>query len=161
MPEAAGGFSDLTVREFLTFCAQARNIYGSDCHQAIEDIAERTSLSPALGKPMGALSKGWRQRAWFAQAVLHKPSALILDEPTDGLDPGQKVHIRDFIREISAGTAIILSTHILQEAEEVCNRVIIINEGTVVTDQPIDNLLDRSGRLAPAFADLTASRSAA
>ena len=110
---------------------------------------------------MRTLSKGWRQRAWFAQAVLHKPAALILDEPTDGLDPGQKDHIRAYIREISAGTAIILSTHILAEAEELCSRVIILTEGTIVKDEPIGALLDKTGRLAPAFADLTASRSAA
>lgn len=161
MPEAAAGFPDLTVREFLCFCAEARRIKRTDIQQTLEDVADRTSLSPALNKPMGALSKGWRQRAWFAQALPHKPSALILDEPTDGLDPGQKDLIRDYIREISSSTAIILSTHILQEAEELCNRVIIINEGALVTDQPLDDLLDKSGSLAPAFASLTAARSAA
>lgn len=161
MPEAAGGFSDLTVREFLTFCAEARQISNSDPQKIIEDVAERTQLSPALNKPMRTLSKGWRQRAWFTQAVLHEPAALILDEPTDGLDPGQKDHIRNYIREISSSTAIILSTHILQEAEELCNRVIIITEGIIVKDQPIGELLDEKGRLASAFADLTTSRSAA
>lgn len=161
MPEAAGGFSDLTVREFLTFCAEARQLSGSDIQNTIEEISERTQLSPALPKPMRTLSKGWRQRAWFTQSVLHHPPALILDEPTDGLDPGQKDHIRAYIREISAKTAIILSTHILQEAEELCNRVIIIANGQIVKDAPIGDLLDKTGRLGEAFADLTATRSAA
>ncbi len=161
MPEAAGGYADLTVREFLTFCAEARRLSGPSTHQAIAEVSERTQLTPALHKPMRTLSKGWRQRAWFAQSVLHKPPALILDEPTDGLDPGQKDHIRDYIREISTSTAIILSTHILQEAEELCNRAIIITEGTIVKDEPIGALLDKTGRLAPAFAELTSTRSAA
>ncbi len=161
MPEAAAGFSDLTVCEFLAFCAEARQIPRSNIHQIIEQVSERTQLSPALSKPMRTLSKGWRQRAWFAQSVLHEPAALILDEPTDGLDPGQKDHIRNYIREISANTAIILSTHILQEAEELCNRVIIINDGAIVKDETIKMLLDKTGRLAPAFAAPTTTRSAA
>ncbi len=157
MPEAAGGFPDLTVREFLTFCADARQFSAREADKAIEDIAESTLLSPALDKTFRTLSKGWRQRAWFAQAVLHGPSALILDEPTDGLDPGQKDHIRDYIRKISEHTAIILSTHILQEAEELCTRVIIIADGTVVKDSPIGTLLDETGRLGQTFAELTAA----
>ncbi len=161
MPEAAGGFSDLTVLEFLTFCAEARQMSGPDARNAITQVGERTFLTPAFNKPMRTLSKGWRQRAWFAQAVLHSPSALILDEPTDGLDPSQKDHIRDYIREISATTAVIFSTHILQEAEELCDRVIIITQGRVVKDDKIESLLDKTGRLAPAFAQLTAPPSAA
>lgn len=161
MPEAAAGFSDLTVWEFLMFCAEARRKFGPDARRIVDEVSERTFLAPALNKPMRTLSKGWRQRAWFAQAVLHKPSALILDEPTDGLDPGQKDHIRDYIREISGTTAIILSTHILSEAEELCDRVIIINEGAIVKDEPIATLLDQTGRLAPAFAALTSIPSAA
>ena len=161
MPEAAGGFSDLTVREFLTFCGETRQIPPSDVQSIIEEISERTQLAPALTKPMRTLSKGWRQRAWFTQAVLHQPAALILDEPTDGLDPGQKDHIRSYIREISPQTAIILSTHILQEAEELCSRVIIIAGGQMVKDAPIGELLDQKGRLGAAFADLTAAAQAA
>ncbi len=159
MPEAAGGFADLTVLEFLTFCAEARQMSGQDTRDAIAQVGERTFLTSAFNKPMRTLSKGWRQRAWFAQAVLHSPSALILDEPTDGLDPGQKDHIRDYIREMAAKTAVIFSTHILQEAEELCDRVIIITQGRVVKDDKITSLLDKSGRLAPAFAQLTAADS--
>ncbi len=157
MPEAAGGFPDLTVREFLTFCADARRFSAVQARQAIEEISESTLLTPALDKTFRTLSKGWRQRAWFAQSVLHNPSALILDEPTDGLDPGQKDHIRDYIRKISERTAIILSTHILQEAEELCTRVIIIADGVIAKDAPISALLDGAGRLGQAFAELTAT----
>lgn len=157
MPEAAGGFPDLTVREFLTFCAEARRYSPPQARQAIAEVSDSTLLTSALDKPFRALSKGWRQRAWFAQAVLHEPSALILDEPTDGLDPGQKDHIRNYIRQISGHTAIILSTHILQEAEELCSRVIIIAEGNIVKDAPLSALLDDRGRLSHTFATLTAA----
>lgn len=161
MPEAAAGFPDLTVYEFLTYCAGARGLARAEAHDAIEAVGERTLLSSAFNKPMRTLSKGWRQRAWFAQAVLHGPRVLILDEPTDGLDPGQKEHVRSYVREISSNTAIILSTHVLQEAEELCDRIVLICNGHVVKDAPINDLLDKNGRLAPAFAELTTSANAA
>ncbi|MGI9463472.1 MAG: ABC transporter ATP-binding protein [Aestuariivirgaceae bacterium] len=161
MPEAAVGFGNLTAREFLLYCAQARGMSGSSARDAITSVAQRTALQPALDEEMRKLSKGWRQRAWFAQAVLHDPPVLVLDEPTDGLDPGQKAHVRSFVREIASGKAIILSTHILEEAEELCDRVIIISAGKIVADAPTASLLDGKGRLAPTFADLTETRPAA
>lgn len=161
MPEAAAGFGNLTVGEFLLYCAQSRGISGTLAIDAIDQIAEQTELQPALGKVMRSLSKGWRQRAWFAQAAMHDPPVLILDEPTDGLDPGQKTHVRNFIRDIAATKAIILSTHILEEAEELCDRLIIIAAGKIVADVPTSALLDNKGRLAGSFAELTQSRPAA
>lgn len=159
MPEAAAGFSDLTVHEFLVYCAGARGMNSNQSHEAIDNVGSSTLLSEAFHKPMRTLSKGWRQRAWYAQAVLHNPDTLILDEPTDGLDPGQKEHVRNHIRGMSIDTAVILSTHVLQEAEELCDRIVIITDGLVVRDAPIKELLDSSGRLAATFAELTASHS--
>ena len=119
-------------------------------------MSEETTLNAALAQRIRTLSKGWRQRAWFAQAMLHDPPVLILDEPTDGLDPNQKAHVRELIKSIAPRKAIILSTHILEEAEEICDRVIFIAGGQIVADDTPKKLADRKGRLANAFQRLTA-----
>ena len=155
LPEAATGFPQLTVGEFLKFSGEARGMWGKDLIQAIDRTAARIELRPALDQRMAELSKGWRQRAWLAQALLHDPLVLILDEPTDGLDPRQKDRTRAMIRDVAAEKAIILSSHILEEAEELCDRVIIIAGGKIVADQPTSALIDEHGRLAPAFRHLT------
>lgn len=157
LPEAAAGFPDLTVREFLMFCAEVRGLWGVQRRSGIDRASEATDLTSALDLKMATLSKGWRQRAWFAQAILHDPPVLIFDEPTDGLDPNQKAHIRQFIRAIAPTKSIILSTHILEEAEEICDRVIIIANGGLVADDTCKSLADRKGRLAQSFHRLTAS----
>ena len=154
LPEAAGGFPHLTVQEFLVFCGESRNLFGQDLRGAIDKVCSLIDLEDALNKPMKSLSKGWRQRAWLAQAILHDPPVLILDEPTDGLDPIQKEQVRALIRSISAKKAIILSTHILEEAEEICTRAIIIADGRIVTDDTPKNLADDKGRIAAAFRKL-------
>jgi ABC-2 type transport system ATP-binding protein len=155
LPEAATGFAHLTVREFLAYCGECRGIRGALLGAAIARTAEAARLDPALDKKMKTLSKGWRQRAWFAQAILHDPPVLILDEPTDGLDPGQKDHVRELIRAAASDKAIIISTHILEEAEEVCDRAVVIAEGRIVADRACADLADRQGRLAGAFRRLT------
>ena len=104
---------------------------------------------------MRILSKGWRQRAWLAQAILLDPPVLILDEPTDGLDPNQKDRVRALIRSIAPEKAIILSTHILEEIEEICDRVFIIAGGRIIADDTPGNLADANGRLGSAFRRLT------
>ncbi len=156
LPEAAGGFPNLTVGEFLAFCGEARGINGARLAAAVAKVCERIDLGEALHIPMRELSKGWRQRAWFAQAILHNPPVLILDEPTDGLDPNQKEHVRDLIRAVAPTTAILISTHILEEAEEICTRAIVIADGRIVADDTPAGLADARGRLAGAFRDLTA-----
>jgi ABC-2 type transport system ATP-binding protein len=156
LPEAAAGFPNLTVREFLIFCAEARGLRGRAARDAIAVTAERIVLAPALDRTMKELSKGWRQRAWLAQAILHDPPALILDEPTDGLDPNQKRVVRDYIRAVAPTKAILLSTHILEEAEEVCTRAIIVRAGRIVADDHPAALADAHGRLASTFERLTA-----
>ena len=154
LPEAAGGFPHLTVREFLTFCGESRGLTGFLLSEAIEKTCSLIDLGNALDKSMKSLSKGWRQRAWLAQAILHDPPILILDEPTDGLDPLQKENIRNLIRSVAPDKAIILSTHILEEAEEICNRAIIITGGQVVADDTPRNLANVEGRIGDAFSKL-------
>jgi ABC-2 type transport system ATP-binding protein len=155
LPEAPNGFSRLTVREFLSFCGQARGLYRKNLGLAIDQACQRIDLGPALQRPLAELSKGWRQRAWLAQAILHEPQVLVLDEPTDGLDPNQKEVVRRLVREMAVDRTIVLSTHILEEAEELCDRVVIMANGCLVADDPVTTLLDASGRLGAAFARLT------
>ena len=155
LPEAPNGFARLTVREFLSFCGQARGLYRKSLGLAIDQACQRIDLGPALQRPLAELSKGWRQRAWLAQAILHEPQVLVLDEPTDGLDPNQKEVVRRLVREMAVDRTIVLSTHILEEAEELCDRVVIMANGCLVADDPVTTLLDASGRLGAAFARLT------
>jgi ABC-2 type transport system ATP-binding protein len=155
LPEAASGFSDLTCREFLGYCAEARGLWGRARNGAVARVAETLNAGAVLDQRLGTLSKGWRQRAWLVQALLHEPPALLLDEPTDGLDPIQKIELRRFLRTIAAERAILMSTHILEEAEALCDRLIIIRDGQVVADASREALLDRSGRLGAVFERLT------
>ena len=151
LPEAAGGYPHLTVREFLIYCGESRGLFGQYLRVSINDICSMIDLESALDRPMKTLSKGWRQRAWLAQAILHDPPVLILDEPTDGLDPLQKEQVRTLIHTIAPKKAIIFSTHILEEAEVICTRAIIITNGRLVADDTPENLTDENGRMASEF----------
>ena len=156
LPEAAAGFSRLTVDEFLRFCGESRGLTGRALGAAVDRVTERVHAGDARGALLGELSKGWRQRAWLAQALLHDPPALILDEPTDGLDPTERRRIRALLREeVSRDKAILLSTHVLEEAEEIATRAIFIARGRIVADEVPARLMDERGRLAPAFHRLT------
>ncbi|MGI9387791.1 MAG: ABC transporter ATP-binding protein [Methyloligellaceae bacterium] len=159
LPETATGFAHLTVRQFLTFCAEVRGLWGKNCKTAIIGVGESTQLTPALDRKIGTLSKGWRQRAWFAQALLHDPPVLILDEPTDGLDPNQKLHIHQFLQDRAAHKTIILSTHNLEEAEAICGRVIIISEGRIKADAQKADLVEDYSGLKSAFHHFTGYKS--
>ncbi|MAH83580.1 MAG: hypothetical protein CBB68_04370 [Rhodospirillaceae bacterium TMED8] len=154
LPESASGFPHLTVYEFLKFVGEARGLRDTILESAIQNVSANIELLPAINKPLADLSKGWRQRAWLAQALIHDPPILILDEPTDGLDPLQKNTVRRLIKRIAAEKIIIISSHILEEAEEVCDRIIIINDGRIVVDKPKDQLIDKEGNLAPMFEQL-------
>ncbi len=123
--------------------------------KSITEISDRLDLFGALGRPLSQLSKGWRQRTWLAQAVMHKPRVLVLDEPTDGLDPNQKDLVRGLVRELRQDRTVILSTHILEEVEELCDRVVVLDQGRCVADSPLDELADQRGRLATRFRMLT------
>lgn len=158
LPEAASGFSNVTTLEFLNFAASAHALERQGRKRAVEAVIGRLDLSSITGATLGTLSKGWRQRVWLAQALIHDPRVLILDEPTDGLDPNQKLVLRKLLQEVAKTTAIIMSTHILEEAENLCEQVIVMNEGGIVANLPTQDLLDSEGRLATAVLDLTTSQ---
>ncbi|MFM9056739.1 MAG: gliding motility-associated ABC transporter ATP-binding subunit GldA [Bacteroidota bacterium] len=134
LPENNPLYADMYVREFLGFIGGIQ-VPRRALAAKINELIERTGLGPEQHKKIGALSKGYRQRVGLAQALIHDPRVLILDEPTTGLDPNQLVGIRDLIREIGRDRTVMLSTHIMQEVEAVCDRVIIINKGKIVADE--------------------------
>ena len=134
LPEGAPAYGDITTAAYLRFIADVRRLFGAAGKRAIEDVVERTSIAPVLHQPIETLSKGFKRRVGLAQALLHDPDVLVLDEPTDGLDPNQKFEVRSLIREMSRDKAIVISTHILEEVETVCSRALIISEGRVVAD---------------------------
>ncbi len=137
LPEHNPLYLDLYVREYLRFNA---DVYGVD-KTRIEEVIAHTGLTSESHKKIGALSKGYRQRVGLATALLHQPDVLILDEPTTGLDPNQLVEIRDLIKNIGKDKTVFLSTHIMQEVEAICDRVIIIDKGKIVTDKKLHNLV--------------------
>jgi len=136
LPENNPLYLDMYVREYLEFVA---NIYGLG-HDRIDLMIKKTGLSKEKHKLIGSLSKGYRQRVGLAQALIHDPEVLILDEPTTGLDPNQLVEIRNLIKEIGSNKTVMLSTHIMQEVEAICDRVIIINKGEIVANKKIEDL---------------------
>ena len=137
LPEHNPLYLDLYVREYLRFNA---DVYGVT-KTRIEEVIELTGLTSESHKKIGALSKGYRQRVGLATALLHQPDVLILDEPTTGLDPNQLVEIRDLIKNIGKDKTVFLSTHIMQEVEAICDRVIIIDKGKIVTDKKLNSLV--------------------
>lgn len=137
LPEHNPLYLDLYVREYLSFNA---DVYKTP-KVRIEEVIQLTGLTPEAHKKIGALSKGYRQRVGLATALLHDPEVLILDEPTTGLDPNQLVEIRELIKNIGRDKTVFLSTHIMQEVEAICDRVIIINNGKIVTDKKLNNLV--------------------
>lgn len=138
LPEQNPLYPEMYTVEYLEFIAGIHNIPNKK--QRIEEIIELTGLAPEMHKKISALSKGYKQRIGLAQALIHDPKVLILDEPTSGLDPNQLVEIRQLIASISAQKTVILSTHIMQEVEAMCNRVVIINKGKIVADKNINEL---------------------
>lgn len=137
LPEHNPLYLDLYVREYLAFNADIHKVDKS----RIDEVIQLTGLTPESHKKIGALSKGYRQRVGLATALLHDPEVLILDEPTTGLDPNQIVEIRDLIKNIGKDKTVFLSTHIMQEVEAICDRVIIIDHGKIVTDKKLKNLV--------------------
>lgn len=137
LPEHNPLYLDLYVREYLAFNADVYKVVPS----RIEEVIQLTGLSPESHKKIGQLSKGYRQRVGLATALLHNPEVLILDEPTTGLDPNQLVEIRNVIKSVGRDKTVFLSTHIMQEVEAICDRVIIIDQGKIVTDKKLDKLV--------------------
>lgn len=140
LPEHNPHYLDMYVREYLEFIAGLHFLKGNTAKKRIDEMIDRTGLNIEAHKKIGALSKGYRQRVGLAQALMHDPDVLILDEPTSGLDPNQLIDIRNLIKELGKEKTVLLSTHIMQEVEALCDRVIIINKGIVVADDKTENL---------------------
>ncbi|HSH41975.1 MAG TPA: ATP-binding cassette domain-containing protein [Arenicellales bacterium] len=134
LPEGAPLYADMTPRAFLRFIGRVRGLSGSRLDERLDRVIEQVHLAPVLDQSIDTLSKGFKRRVGIAQAILHDPPLLILDEPTDGLDPNQKHEVRELIRDMARDKAIILSTHILEEVEAVCSRAIIVAAGKIVSD---------------------------
>ncbi len=143
LPEGAPLYGDMTPAGFLAFCAEVRGLDGNARADAVRVSIAKTGLEAVLDQQISTLSKGFKRRVGLAQAILHNPPVLILDEPTDGLDPNQKHHVRQLIAEMAKEKAIIISTHILEEVEAVCSRAIIIDRGRIVADGTAEDLQRR------------------
>ena len=144
LPEQNPLYPDMFVKEYLLFVADIYKL-GKEKLARVDEVIDLVGLRPEYKKKIGQLSKGYRQRVGLAQALIHNPKVLILDEPTTGLDPNQLVEIRNLIKEVGKNRTVLFSTHIMQEIEAVCNRVIIINKGEIVADYPdIAQLINRA-----------------
>lgn len=157
LPENAPSYHTMNVTDFLTFIGRVRGFEGADLMKKVDAAIEKSRLESVRKQTIETLSKGYRQRTCFAQAILHDPQVLIMDEPTDGLDPNQKFVVRQMIKEMSADKAMIVSTHILEEVDAVCTRAIVIANGTVVANGTPAELRakDPQGRLDVVFRKLT------
>ena len=154
LPEHNPLYTDMYVKEYLSFVGGIYKV--ENLNNRIAEIIIQTGLIPEQNKKIGELSKGYRQRVGLAAALLHNPEVLILDEPTTGLDPNQLVEIRNLIKEVGKDKAVLLSTHIMQEVDKMCSRVIIISKGKIVDDQLISNLKNNKINLEEHFRKLTA-----
>ena len=144
LPEGAPMWPDMTTGAFLRFIARVRGYEGAEIDERISQAINKTHLSSVMEQPIETLSKGYKRRVGLAQALLHDPEVLILDEPTDGLDPNQKYEVRGLIQGMSDDKAIIVSTHILEEVEAVCSRAVIIAKGRIVADDTPEELLKKA-----------------
>jgi ABC-2 type transport system ATP-binding protein len=161
LPENAASYPDMTVRGFLEFAAELRGLRGAQKKQAVGRVVERCFLQGVLRQSIDTLSKGYKHRTCLAQALIHDPQVLIMDEPTDGLDPNQKHEVRNLIRELGANKAIVFSTHILEEVDAACTRAIIIDRGKIVangTPQELRSMSELAGAVTLQARGATAER---
>ena len=154
LPEHNPLHEEMYVQEYLLFVAGLHKV--SDRKARVAEVVREVGLTPEQHKTIGQLSKGYRQRVGLAQALLHDPEVLILDEPTSGLDPNQLVDIRALIRSLGKDRTVVLSTHIMQEVEAMCDRVVLIRLGEIVVDAPLADMVDAPGGLEAQFKSLTA-----
>ncbi|WP_312393266.1 ATP-binding cassette domain-containing protein [Chryseobacterium sp.] len=151
LPENNPLYLEMYVKEYLQFVANIHKIPSS----RIDEVIKLVGITPERSKKIGQLSKGYKQRVGLAQAIIHQPDLLILDEPTNGLDPNQIIEIRNVVKEIGQAKTVLLSTHIMQEVEALCSRVILIHKGNILQDCPIDEFKGRFDSLEEAFANYT------
>ena len=156
LAENAPAYEEMTPAGFLNFVCDARGMEASDRDDAIDRVAESCAITDVMFQPIGTLSRGYRRRVGLAQALVHDPPVLILDEPTDGLDPNQKNDVRELLSEIAAEKSILISTHILEEVDAICNRMIVIHQGRVLVDTTPGDLREEKGKeLDAVFRELT------
>lgn len=153
LPENNPLYPEMYVKEYLNFVADIHQI----SKERVDKVIELVGITPEKSKKISQLSKGYKQRVGLAQAILHSPDLLILDEPTNGLDPNQIIEIRNVIKEIGRQKTVILSTHIMQEVEALCSRVILIHQGNIIQDSQIEEFKGKYGSLEEAFANYTHS----
>jgi len=137
-------YGEMLVSEYLDFIGRLRDLDTAERRRAVDEAVAATGVEPVFHRPIGELSKGFRQRTGLAAAILHRPDLLVLDEPTEGLDPNQRVEIRRLIVELGRERTVLLSTHVLPEVQHVCSRLLIINRGRLVADGPVDQLVARA-----------------
>ena len=160
-PEGAPAYGEMTVRNFLNFIADIRQLNGAIRKKRLDEVIETINIGTVIDQSIETLSKGFKRRVGLAQAILHDPNILILDEPTDGLDPNQKHEVRNLIKKMSMEKAIIISTHILEEVDAVCTRAIIISSGELLFDGAPTQLIAKSDQndIDHAFRNITISNS--
>jgi ABC-2 type transport system ATP-binding protein len=146
LPETNPLYEEMLVSEFLAYMARLRGVVESDIRNRIDPAVEQTGIGEVFNRPIGHLSKGFRQRVGLAQAILAEPDILILDEPTEGLDPNQRVEIRKLITRLGQDHTVLLSTHVMQEVQAVCDRLLIIHRGKIIADGGVGTLLAGEGR---------------
>lgn len=146
LPENNPLYEEMLVAEYLDFIAELRGMTREDAGSAIKRAARETGVKDVMNKPIGELSKGYRQRIGLAQAILHQPEILILDEPTEGLDPNQRVDMRNLILKIGQKRTVLLSTHVLGEVQNTCSRILLINKGRLIADGPVAEIAQTGAR---------------
>lgn len=144
LPENNPLYPEMLTAEYLEFVGRIRQLSGADLGRAVDEAVAATGLEPVYNRPIGELSKGYKQRIGLASAILHRPDLLVLDEPTEGLDPNQRVEIRHLISHLGRERTVILSTHVLPEVQHTCSRVIIINRGRIAADGSVTELMSRA-----------------
>ena len=156
LAENVPAYDEMTAESFLQFVCEARGIPRGERRDAMDKVAKTCSIDDVMHQPIGTLSKGYRRRVGLAQALVHDPPVLILDEPTDGLDPNQKHEVRDLIKTLAKEKCIVVSTHILEEVDAICNRIVIIDRGRIRVDSTPDKLREEvGGSLEEIFRKLT------
>ena len=144
LPESNPLYGDMLVADYLAFIADLRGLAGAPRGRSFDEAVTSTGIESVYYRPIGELSKGYRQRVGLAQAILHRPDLLVLDEPTEGLDPNQRVEMRRLISELGKDRTVLLSTHVLSEVQQSCSRLLIISRGRIVADGPVDRLIQQA-----------------
>ena len=160
LPEGAPSYGEMTAAQYLEFISQVRQLSGQNKQDRIKEVIQRLHLDKVLNQSIDTLSKGFKRRVGLAQAILHDPEVLILDEPTDGLDPNQKHEVRELIKSIAPNKVIIISTHILSEVDAICSRAIIIADGKILADDTPEGLRNKSSsdQMDDIFREITSGK---